>query len=603
MKKNETNANTSTPKDPKQVVISKNKIEEKSTSPVPLTKEKEKEEIKSKLTESNSIKSNDKKVSVIDYKEDTSTVTKISKDPLDKIKKEDLIIKIKEFEDKFKLEKEERRKVIEAKNKEIESKEKVIFSMAGTNKKLSNELEDLRKEVDEKLDKIGIKQIKDTERENELKKKQQPLEHVLKVKEKELKNALSLLEVFKKDKENLQKNLNERSDFKQVLILTDKLKEEENKNSALESEVKSFTKLHEEHNKCENNREEFEKEKRQMINEMKYLKDKNKEYVRKIKEEEEKTDKLNRLLVESKIANSSGLGSSININKDILTSNSSLPTINKVASHVKTSASTDVQKYWNLLESADKVGTVTRDDTALKKKAWPRTDKEYKEFLKKERTKFSLSLQNKNFRIESMDNRPKLFGNEEKQILAKLLPINEISKLEKKFEAIDLAKSALERKCYTETKLLMKKTGDLEERLELAVLQNKETEQKNKIQSYQINEHRNENKILSRKLIEMNNKLKSFSKALQEKEEENKKLIFQVHDTNSAASRRKVDEGNNNSRSYNESKMDDQEEYLNSNNVDHDEERDLDEDKDGDGEKDLDGEINDPDTVDEEENN
>ena len=85
---------------------------------------------------------------------------------------------------------------------------------------------------------------------------------------------MALLEVFRKDRENLQKNLNEKSDYKNVVNLQDKLKEEELKNSQLELEVKALMKIQDEHNKCQNNREDTYKERKQMINEIKFLKEK-----------------------------------------------------------------------------------------------------------------------------------------------------------------------------------------------------------------------------------------------------------------------------------------------------------------------------------------
>jgi hypothetical protein len=87
-----------------------------------------------------------KKMTIVDPKEESTNKISSSKDPLDKLKKEDLIIKIKEYEEKLKQEKEEKKKLIETKNKELENKDKVIFSVGGTNKKLLIELEELKKD-------------------------------------------------------------------------------------------------------------------------------------------------------------------------------------------------------------------------------------------------------------------------------------------------------------------------------------------------------------------------------------------------------------------------------------------------------------------------
>jgi len=64
----------------------------------------------------------------------------------------------------------------------------------------------------------------------------------LKSKEKELKNATKLIEILKKDKEALFNNLNERSDYKQVVEFEDKLKLIEKKNKELILEVDTLKK-------------------------------------------------------------------------------------------------------------------------------------------------------------------------------------------------------------------------------------------------------------------------------------------------------------------------------------------------------------------------
>ena len=124
----------------------------------------------------------------------------------------------------------------------------------------------------------------------------------------------------------------------------------------------------------------------------------------------------------------------------------------------------------------------------------------------------------------------KLFGKEEKDILLKLLPQNEVDKLEKKFELVQKTKIASDKKNQMEIKLLSKKVTELEERMEYTNLHNKELEQRNKINGYQINEHKNENKLLSRKINEANVNLTNNKLILKQKDDENRKLHLKMQD-------------------------------------------------------------------------
>jgi hypothetical protein len=495
------------------------------------------------------------------------------------MKKEELILKIKEFEEKLKLEKEEKKKQQEQKNKELEAKDKIIISLGSTNKKLLSELEELKKEVDDKLDKIGMKQISEKERDMQRKKKELPYEQVLKVKEKELKNTMNLLEILKKDKESLQKNLEEKVDSKKTRALEDKLKEEEFRNNQLEIEIKLSKNLRDEHNKCEQIHENFEKERKNFQGEIKFYKDKNKDLMQKVKEEEEKQNKMHNYLANinsQKIENfqkSNNINSNNNNknnknnnnyeennneNNNSSSNNLNLPNINKYSSkrfsnnnnninnNLARSKEINLEKYWKLLDTADKVPQ-NNTDGRLSEGRSPNPErnealygKSKKSISKLEqpkknnfadRQKFSNSLSHKTFKLsDSEENTAKLFGMEEKEILLKILPSNEVEKLEKKFEMMQKNKIALEKKLQLDTKLLTKKASELDERLEYTNLHNKELEHRNKILGYQINEHKNENKIVSRKLNEMNLNASNSKILLRQKEEENRMLVLKVQE-------------------------------------------------------------------------
>ncbi len=490
----------------------------------------------------------------------------------DNMKKEDLIFKLKEFEEKLKLEKEDKKKQIELKNKELEAKDKIIFSIGGTNKKLLAELEDLKKEVDDKLDKIGMRQLVEKEREIEKKKREVPYEQVLKVKEKELKNTMNLLEILKKDKENLQKNFEEKTDVKRIRALEDKLKEEEFRNNQLEIEIKLNKNLKDEHNKCEQMRENFEKERKTIFNEIKFVKDMNKQLIQKVKEEEERQIKKQNYIAnsnsqqksENNLINNNNNNSTKNNNSDNNNNNNeensnesnnnnssskrnsrniNLPNINKFSNKLNSNKSLarskelNLDKYWKQLDNADKAPQNKTDpEKNASLAASPNTAKksinklESKKKNLADRQKFSVSLSHKTFKLDNEENAVKLFGIEEKEILLKILPSNEVEKLEKKFEFVQKSKITLEKKFHLETKQLSKKVTELDERLEYTNLHNKELEQRNKILGYQINEHKSENRIFSKKLHELNGNVNSSKSALKQKEEENKMLVLKVQE-------------------------------------------------------------------------
>ena len=438
-----------------------------------------------------------------------------------------------------------------------------------------NELEEFKKEVDDKLHKMSLKQIREHE---ESKKKSLPYDKVLQIKEKELKNVMSLIEIYKRDKESLEKTLNEKSDYKQIVVLQNKLKEEENKTSQLENEIKVYNRLKEEHNKCEQIKNELVEEKNRMMTEMKYIRSKNRELQIKIKDEEEKISKLNdviastktNILLKSKNENTDPIKNTINtannpvinlanINSagsntqdkprsleksNTIINNNTLPIINtsnpsliKNSNQIPASNNNLNQNIPNNNESIF--------ETRPKRKKKDDTRK----LKSKERLKFSKSLQNKHFGLLAINaERPALFPKEEKEYISKILPKDQLEKIQKRFNAIDQSKLVLEKKYLTETKGLTKKLLDVQERLDLANIQGKEAEQKNKILSYQINEHKNENSILKRKINEFNKNLKNSNKILGEKEKEIKQLTLKIQELLN----NKTDNGNNNSRSYHE---------------------------------------------------
>ena len=413
------------------------------------------------------------------------------KDTNNNIKKDDLLKRLKDFEDRLNHEKEEKKKVMDNKNKEIENKEKIIMSITNNNKKLLNELEFLKKEVEDKLDKIGMKEIQMKEKELELKKKDKPLEQVIKVKEQELKNAMNMLDLYKRERENFEK-IATKTDVNKLYELEDKLKTQEDRNEELEKEIRAYQLLNEEHKKCEKFKEELKKESNILKNEINKIKDKNRELLNKIKTAEDKQTKIHEIMC--------GL--------NMKSQNSKLPNINQ-----------NNPKYSQI----DYIKKNNNDKFFMTQNEKP--------IILEHSKKLSTSLEQKNFAFE-VNEKQKLFDPVHKDKLLQHFSQNDIEKFERKFDILEQSKNNLEKKFKSQTKQYKKKIDDLEERFEYASLMNKETMHKTKIMSFQINEYKNENRLLQKKITELQSNTEKLTHNLYITEEENKSLLKQMEEFN-----------------------------------------------------------------------
>jgi hypothetical protein len=180
-------------------------------------------------------------------------------------------------------------KTLKEKDRDLNDKEKIIYNLNIANTKLMISLDELKREVDEKLDKVNVKKI--NHKMKKQKEKENPLEIVLKLKEKELKNKMNLLEILRKDNEQLNKTLESSSSIKAVIDLQDKLKLKEKENMDLVSEIKALNRQLEEHKKCMKVKGQSDEEMRLLKEELKKAKEISKDCQIKLKEEESKHTK------------------------------------------------------------------------------------------------------------------------------------------------------------------------------------------------------------------------------------------------------------------------------------------------------------------------
>lgn len=416
--------------------------------------------------------------------------------------------------------------------KDLKEKEKAISTITVTNSKLMATLEILKKEVDEKFDKVSFKQVSDKMKPI----KENPLDIVLKVKEKELKNTMSLLEILKKDNENLKKAMNEQININSYIDIQNKLKFKETQILELTNEIKLLSRSTEEHNKCIETKKEFENEKKNLKDEIK----KQKEIVRdlqfKLKEEESKHTKTKDNLINLKrqveASNRSLLINKVNPGSTNNNNNNS-PSLEaekiKVLNHdeniseaiaAQSIQESRIVKARENISAERKNNNINNKILGLKNKIMDKSKIRDSSLNPKMHLKKRLDLEN--------NYKEKLFNSEERLTLESVFSNEEIEKFEKKYDFLEHAKQANENKLKLENKNLQKKFIEKEEQFEYLSLQFKESEQKNKILQFQVNEYKNEQKVLQRKINDLQTNLKNLYTIIRENYQENKLLTNQL---------------------------------------------------------------------------
>jgi len=425
--------------------------------------------------------------------------------------------------------------------KELKEKEKALLSITATNSKLMATLETLKKDLDEKFDKVSFKQLTDKMKPV----KDNPLDIVLKVKEKELKNTLSLLEILKKDNENLKRNMNEQININSYIDLQNKLKYKETQISELTNEIKALSRSSEEHNKCHENKKEYENEKKNLRDEIKKLKDIVREMQFKLKEEEAKHSKtkdnlinLKKQFEDSKRSllvikpNSNNVGN--NQNQNFLSERNDITEKIKKLNHDENITDALLGNNNNLENVANTNAKKARDNSSAElrgnvnnMKILGLKNKNIEKLKIRETSSNPKFASNKN-KLNEQNLKEKLFNAEEKSNLEKVISSEDIERFEKKYEYLDHAKQAIENKLKLENKILQKKLAEKEDQNEYLNLQYKESEQKNKIFQFQVNEYKNEQKALHRKINDMQTNLSNLYSIIRENNQENKLLTNQL---------------------------------------------------------------------------
>lgn len=388
------------------------------------------------------------------------------------------------------------------KESELKEKDKSIYNLNLTNQKLMSMLEDLKRDVDGQLDKVNFKQVTDKMKKG--KEKENPLDIVLKVKEKELKNTANLLDIIKRDNEKLQKTVDSYTDYNKIIEVHDKLKVKEKENNDLVIEVRTLNRALEEHKRCESKRMEFEKDFKILKDDLKKAKDSLKDMQNKFKEEENKHQKTKDLLINTKREMEQLKKHKLGDLKD--------PKLgDKIVQNI------DVNNKGKDPSNSDDINELLGNNGNSKPNE------------KKERIKTNLPNNNEETSQSESPYIKRLFSTDERNRLKKLLSNSDIEKIEKNFEAAERSKLSIEKRLKSDIKLLQKKVTEQEEQCEYFALQYKELEQKSKISQFQVNEYKNEQKAYQRKLNEVHIYSDKYASQLKEKEQENRILLGQLN--------------------------------------------------------------------------
>jgi hypothetical protein len=361
----------------------------------------------------------------------------------------------------------------------------------------------------------------------------------LKVKDQELKNAFKLVEILKKDKENLTTDLKEKTEQDKLLNLEEKKKKLDNKNQSLVVEIKHLQKLIEEHKRCPDNTKSYDDELKSFKEEIYQLKLKNKEILAKITEEQNKHTKTKAQLDSIKIEVDTLKNNCDKLKQDVSnatkanTNNVTLNT-NKLNTNSQLN-SIGYKPFFNQYDPYTEV-VISKKNKILKKKKEKLEEAFNKEQISSQRGQVQLSYLSKSLLMTSTNLNSsneieinKLFQPKEKIILERLLTKEEIDLFEDKYESVEKSRIETEKRYRITMKELLNKVGVLNETMKFTELEFKETEQKSKIYGYQINEYKSEQRIQQDKIEDLQRKIDILNHSLKDKNNQNQILIAQIN--------------------------------------------------------------------------
>lgn len=430
------------------------------------------------------------------------------------------------------------KETIEDKDKVNRENEKSISILSAANKKLLKALDELKKEIDDKVDRINLKQINKL-RSSQNKASGNPLEVVLKIREKEIRNSSSMIGGLRKEREELEKKLTDATDYKYIMQLHDKIKIEEKKNFELQNEIKTLSKRNEDCQKIYDGKAAFDNELKLLVTELSKSKELIKDLKKKSLNDEmilnETKDKMlffkrendeMKKFINSRLNPNLSLKSSLydkrekNNNDD--EKNNSM--VHNFSQEEKMNNNINNEDRSSINNNNDSTKFFLNVNNNSNKK--PNNKNNFKS-IKLARSPPSKLKNNRHINIKESE-LDSLFTKEELVQLEKIISNEDLERYQKKYNALLKSKQSLENKAKAESKKFTLTITENEEKLEYLSLQLKESEQKAKILSYQINEYRSEIKNFIKNKHEISVLNENLRIDLMEKEQENKILVSQL---------------------------------------------------------------------------
>ncbi len=184
------------------------------------------------------------------YPDTKEEILNIEKNQIELQKK--LEEQIKSTEEKLNLEKKNAEKLFLLKEQEITYKNQELQKLKNNNRRLKINLQKLQVETNKRFDKIEIKEKNELYlKENQI--RQNSLEQLLQVKEREIVNSIQIVEKKKKKMKSLEKVLEKNVDMSRINDLYNKIQIAKNELSNLTAEKENLEKIKEEHFICQQN--------------------------------------------------------------------------------------------------------------------------------------------------------------------------------------------------------------------------------------------------------------------------------------------------------------------------------------------------------------
>jgi hypothetical protein len=353
--------------------------------------------------------------------------------------------------------------------------------------------------------------------EKEKKKREEPLYQMIKEKAKQLSEIVQKSNKFRQERDKIQKDLEDKVDLEKINSLTSQIKIVQEKIEDLEKEKKYLLIVSEEHNKCIEAQDKIKKEIEYYNTELNKLKiEKNQNY--KEKKEKYKNDMFN-------------------INKNTKKINDALLAPHEVEKIKEKKIKSTLNKFWvinkqNLLKYSLSDNNINMNTIPIKNKKEKIINTEFSNYnqnvikltkhqLYSKKKNYAENLNNLNLNIDGDLSLNPLFNSQTKNILAKILPMSEIEKYEKRYECADLEKKKLLREFSLENQKILREQKNMKNKIEKNNQKLKLNEAKNDKLNNELEIKENEYEKLRNNFINMKKELEDKKQKIKIWNEEN----------------------------------------------------------------------------------